>query len=68
MDRSFPTSQFRLSGYDMRARRNINKHGGGLIEFAKSGFIWQIRPNLWIQLTIRAANPCNVGLEVLKMQ
>ena len=25
--------------YEVRARRDIDKHGGGLIEFVKNGFI-----------------------------
>ena len=30
---SFPTSQFNFEGYEIRARRNRDKYGGGLIEF-----------------------------------
>ena len=33
LDESFPNSQFKLSGYEVRARRDRHKHGGGLIVF-----------------------------------
>ena len=36
---SFPSSQFKLSGYEIRARRGRHKHGGGLIEFVRQGLI-----------------------------
>ena len=39
MDESFPNSQFKLNGYEIRARRDRHKHGGGLIEFVRQGFI-----------------------------
>ena len=33
IDESFPTSQFNVEGYEMRARRDRDKFGGGQIEF-----------------------------------
>ena len=38
LDESFPNSQFKLNGYEVRARRDRHKHGGGLIEFVRQGF------------------------------
>ena len=31
LDASFPNVQFKLSGYEVRGRRETHKHGGGLI-------------------------------------
>ena len=39
INQSFPTAQFYIKGYEVRARRDRDKHGGGLIEFVKNGFI-----------------------------
>ena len=39
LDESFPDSQFKLNGYEIRARRDRHKYGGGLIEFVRQGFI-----------------------------
>ena len=39
LDESFPNAQFKLNGYDVRARRDRQRHGGGLIEFVRQGFI-----------------------------
>ena len=39
IDKSFPTAQFYIKGYEVRARRDRDKHGSGLIEFVKNGFI-----------------------------
>ena len=39
IEQSFPTAQFYIKGYEIRARRDRDKHGGGLIEFVKNGFI-----------------------------
>ena len=39
LDESFPDSQFKLNGYEVRARRDRHKYGGGLIEFVWQGFI-----------------------------
>ena len=30
LDQSFPNAQFKLNGYELRARRDRHKHGGGL--------------------------------------
>ena len=38
IDQSFPTAQFYIKGYEVRARRDRDKHGGGLIEFVKNDF------------------------------
>ena len=40
----FPTAQFYIKGYEVRARRDRDKHGGGLIEFAKNG-LKNMRPS-----------------------
>ena len=39
IDESFPTSQFNVEGYEIRARRDRDKFGGGLIEFVRRGLI-----------------------------
>ena len=39
IDQSFPTAQFYMKGYEVRARRDRDKHMDGLIEFVKNGFI-----------------------------
>ena len=39
MDDSFSNAQFKINGYEVRARRDRNKHGGGLIEIVRQGFI-----------------------------
>ena len=39
INQSFPTAQFYIKGYEVRARRDRDKHGSGLIEFVKNGFI-----------------------------
>ena len=40
IDESFPTSpQFNVEGYEIRARRDRDKYGGGLIEFGRRGLI-----------------------------
>ena len=33
IDQSFPTTQFYIKEYEVRARRDRDKHGVGLIEF-----------------------------------
>ena len=33
----FRTSQFNVKGYEIRARRDRDKYGGGLIEFVRRG-------------------------------
>ena len=39
IDESFPTAQFYIKGYEVRARRDKDNYGSGLIEFVKNGFI-----------------------------
>ena len=39
IDQSFSTIQFCIKGYEVRARRDKDKHGCGLMEFVKNGFI-----------------------------
>ena len=39
LDESFPNTQFILDGYEIRARRDKNKFGGGLIEYIRKGLI-----------------------------
>ena len=41
MGKSFPNFQFKLSRYEVRARRDRHKHGSELIEFVKQGFIYK---------------------------
>ena len=41
LDESFPNAQFKLNGYEIRARRDRHKHRGGLIEFVRQGFIFK---------------------------
>ena len=36
---SFPTAQFNVENYEIRARRDRDKHGGVLIEFVRRGLI-----------------------------
>ena len=38
LDQSFPTAQFTLEGYEIRSRKDIDKHGGVLIKFVKKWF------------------------------
>ena len=40
LDSSFPSAQFHINGYEVRARRDRDKSGGGLIEFVRKGFIY----------------------------
>ena len=39
IDESFPSAQFNIHDYEIRNRRDRDKHGGGLIEFVRKGFI-----------------------------
>ena len=39
LDESFPSTQFNISNYEIRSRRDRDKNGGGLIEFVRKGFI-----------------------------
>ena len=45
LDDSFPNAQFYIDNYEIRARRDRDKHGGGLIEFVRRGFICKRLPN-----------------------
>ena len=38
IDQSFPTAEIYIKRYELRARRDTDKHGGGLIELVKNGF------------------------------
>ena len=46
LDESFPNAQFKLNGYEVRVRRERHKHGGGLTEFVKQGFICKRLKNM----------------------
>ena len=39
LDSSFPPAQFHINGYEVRARRDREKSGGGLMEFVRKSFI-----------------------------
>ena len=39
LDNSFPCAHFQISDYQKRARTDLNKYGGGLIEFVKKELI-----------------------------
>ena len=39
LDESFPTAQFEIEGYEIRTRKDRDKHGGGLIEYVRKGII-----------------------------
>ena len=39
LDESFPNAQFNLDSYEIRARRDRDKNGGGLIVFVRKGTI-----------------------------
>ena len=39
IDQIFPAAHFYIKGYEVRATRDRDKHGGDLIEFVKNGFI-----------------------------
>ena len=41
LDNSFPCAQFQIFIYEIKARRDENKYGGGLIEFVKKGLIFK---------------------------
>ena len=38
-DKSFPTSQFHLSGFEIRVRKDLNKYSGRLLEYVKKGLL-----------------------------
>ena len=35
LDKGFATAQFHIPGYEISARKDRNKYGGGLIEYIK---------------------------------
>ena len=39
LNSEFPSAQFDIEGYEVRARRDRNQHGGGLIEYVRKGII-----------------------------
>ena len=39
LDNSFPNAQLTINNYEIRARRDKDKHGEGLIEFVRKGLI-----------------------------
>ena len=39
IDKRFPSAQFNIHDYEIRNRRDRDKHGGGFIEFVRKGFI-----------------------------
>ena len=39
LDDSFPSAQFFIDDYEIRARRDRNRNGGGLIEYVRKGLI-----------------------------
>ena len=41
LDNSFPNLQLTINNYEIMARRNRDKHGGGLNEFVRKGFIYK---------------------------
>ena len=46
LDESFANAQFNLGDYKIRARRDRDKNGGGLIVFARRGIICKIISDL----------------------
>ena len=41
LDSSFPNAQLTISNYEIRARKDRDKHRRGLIEFVRKGLIWK---------------------------
>ena len=39
LDESFPNARFKIDGYGIRARRDRDKYGGGLIVFVRRGIV-----------------------------
>ena len=60
LDDSFPSAQFSIPDYEIRARRDRHKNGGGLIEFVKKGLICKRLKNfetsasecIWSEITV----------------
>ena len=62
VDQSFPRAQFHIKGYEVRARRDRDKHGDGLIEFVKYESIcseFTIANRKWICLNIYKSPDAN---------
>ena len=51
LDSSFSSAQFHINGYEVRARRDRDKSGGGLIEFVRKGFICKRLKNLELKFS-----------------
>ena len=41
IDNSFPSARFSIPDYEIQARRDRHKNGGGLVEFVKKGLIFK---------------------------
>ena len=39
LDVRFPSQQFVIEDFDIRTRKDMDRHGGGLIEYVRRGFI-----------------------------
>ena len=39
LNKEFPNAQSIMSDYEIKSRRDRNKHGGGLLEFIRKGLI-----------------------------
>ena len=46
LDNSFPNAQLTINNYEIRARRDRNKHGDGLIELVRKGLICKHSENM----------------------
>ena len=46
LDNSFPNAQLTINNYEIRARRDRNKHGDGLIELVSKGLICKHSENM----------------------
>ena len=42
LNEGFTNAQFKINGYEVRARRDRQKHGGGVIELVRQDFICKI--------------------------
>ena len=39
LDESFPSKQFDIKDFEIRVRKDRDRHGGGLIKYVRKGFI-----------------------------
>ena len=53
LENSFPNAQLAINNYEIRARRDGNKHGGGLIGFVRKGIICSKRLRKYEALNIK---------------